>query len=106
MDPLSYKVITEVMDSHDLGRNRGGVAAALGSVKMPMHVIGIDSDVLYPLGEQHELMELLPDESSSFTLVQSDNGHDGFLLEQVGLPSRHTTTANTTASTTNTIYTY
>jgi homoserine O-acetyltransferase len=82
MDALSYKTITEVMDSHDVGRNRGSVKAALGSIKMPIHVIGIDSDVLYPLGEQHELMEHLPADSSSFTLVTSDNGHDGFLLEQ------------------------
>ena len=82
MDALSYKVITEVMDSHDIGRGRGGTEAALGSVRMPVHVIGIDSDVLYPLAEQHELMAHLPAESSSFTLVVSENGHDGFLLEQ------------------------
>lgn len=40
-DPLSYVKLTEVMDSHDVGRGRGGAAAALGAVKIPSLVLGI-----------------------------------------------------------------
>mmetsp|Transcript_4819 Transcript_4819/g.19323 ORF Transcript_4819/g.19323 Transcript_4819/m.19323 type:complete len:380 (-) Transcript_4819:93-1232(-) len=80
MDPLSYVAITEQMDTHDLGRHRGGVDAALAGIKQPTLVIGIDSDILYPLAEQEELNEKIPD--SEMVVVTSNEGHDGFLLEQ------------------------
>ena len=43
-------------------------------------VLGIDSDVLYPLFEQEELAELFP--NGQLKIIHSDAGHDGFLLEQ------------------------
>ena len=74
--------ITEQMDSHDVGRGRGGVEAALGSVDtalQPILVMGIDSDVLYPLAQQEEIHALV--RGSEFSVIRSDHGHDGFLLE-------------------------
>ena len=68
------------MDTHDVGRNRGGVEAALKSVKQPVLVLGIDSDVLYPLTEQEEIAGYIP--QGEMKVVQSREGHDGFLLEQ------------------------
>ena len=41
--------------------------------------MGIDSDVLYPLTQQEELHRLL--KGSEFSVINSDHGHDGFLLE-------------------------
>lgn len=84
-DPNSYLVLSEAMNSHDVGRGRGGVAAALARVTAHVAVAGIDSDRLYPLTLQHELARLLPGDRRC-TVVGSPFGHDGFLLEveQVG----------------------
>lgn len=79
-DALTYVKITEQMDSHDIGRNRGGVAAALRSIRAKVMVMGIDSDVLYPLHEQEEIASLAP--YAQLRVIRSMNGHDGFLLEQ------------------------
>lgn len=79
-DALTYVRLTEKMDTHDVGRARGGVEAALGAVKQPVLVLGIDSDVLYPLREQEELAGLVP--GGELRVVHSREGHDGFLLEQ------------------------
>eukprot|EP00563_Minutocellus_polymorphus_P004977 CAMPEP_0181027332 /NCGR_PEP_ID=MMETSP1070-20121207/4110_1 /TAXON_ID=265543 /ORGANISM="Minutocellus polymorphus, Strain NH13" /LENGTH=531 /DNA_ID=CAMNT_0023104571 /DNA_START=87 /DNA_END=1682 /DNA_ORIENTATION=+ len=79
-DPVTYLKLTEQMDSHDVGRNRGGAKEALSSVHIPALVLGIDSDVLYPLHEQDELASLLT--NGELKVIKSDAGHDGFLLEQ------------------------
>ena len=79
-DPITYLKLTEQMDTHDVGRNRGGKVNALSSVRIPAMVLGIDSDILYPLHEQEELAELFP--NGELGVIHSDAGHDGFLLEQ------------------------
>jgi len=79
-DPITYLKLTEQMDTHDVGRGRGGKEKALSTVKIPNLILGIDSDVLYPITEQEELEELLP--NSELKAIRSDAGHDGFLLEQ------------------------
>lgn len=80
-DPITYVKLTEQMDSHDVSRGRGGsVADVLSKVEIPACVMGIDSDVLYPLPEQQELAEYMP--NSELKIIHSDDGHDGFLLEQ------------------------
>ena len=68
------------MDTHDIGRERGGIARAAAQCEQPVHVIGIDSDVLYPVSEQEELADALP--NAQLSIVRSDDGHDGFLLAQ------------------------
>lgn len=80
-DPITYVKMTEQMDSHDVSRNRGSsVAEVLKRVEIPACVLGIDSDVLYPLSEQEEIVEHMP--NSELKIIHSDDGHDGFLLEQ------------------------
>ena len=79
-DPITYIKMTEQMDSHDVGRDRGGVASALQKVDIPVLVLGIDSDTLYPPKEQKDLASLLP--NAECRIIHSDAGHDGFLLEQ------------------------
>lgn len=79
-DPGSYFVLTEAMNRHDVGRNRGGVAAALESTDVPCVVAGIDSDRLYPLRTQQELADHLPG-CRQLEVVASRFGHDGFLTE-------------------------
>lgn len=85
MDPLSYIAITEQMDTHDVGRHRGGVDAALKSIAQPTFIAGVDSDNLYPIFEQEELAAKIP--NATYQVIRSDEGHDGFLLEQEQLGS-------------------
>lgn len=80
-DPVSYVKLTNQIDSHDVGRGRGGVAAALASVTARVLVVGIDSDLLYPLYEQEELAAGLGG-LDNMRIIRSIEGHDGFLLEQ------------------------
>jgi homoserine O-acetyltransferase/O-succinyltransferase len=72
--------LTEKLDSHDVGRDRGGVITALQNLQTPVLIIGIASDVLYPIQEQEELAKYIP--KNVFKIIPSAEGHDGFLLEQ------------------------
>jgi homoserine O-acetyltransferase len=78
-DAYSYVVLTRVMDSHNLGRNRGGVTAALASIRARTLVLGITSDVLFPLSEQHAIAQGIA--GAVYGELDSSFGHDGFLLE-------------------------
>jgi homoserine O-acetyltransferase/O-succinyltransferase len=79
-DAGSYVVLTEALNRHDVGRDRGGVAAALRGCPVPVVVGGITSDRLYPLRLQEELANLLPG-CSELQVVESICGHDAFLVE-------------------------
>ncbi|MEP6855960.1 MAG: homoserine O-acetyltransferase [Pedococcus sp.] len=83
-DANSYVVLTEAMNSHDVGRGRGGVQAALARVTAELVVVAVDSDRLYPARLSHEIANAVP--GARVHTVHSDYGHDGFLieLEQVG----------------------
>jgi homoserine O-acetyltransferase len=79
-DAASYVTLTEAMNTHDVGRGRGGVAAALASTGLPVVVGGIDTDRLYPLRLQRELADGLPG-CGNLVEIASPYGHDGFLIE-------------------------
>ncbi|MBI3883036.1 MAG: homoserine O-acetyltransferase [Sphingobacteriales bacterium] len=75
-----YWLLTKSMDSHHLGRGRGGkVEAVLQSIQQKTLIIGISSDILCPLIEQKFIANNLPDA----TLIEIDStyGHDGFMVE-------------------------
>ncbi|GAA1841214.1 homoserine O-acetyltransferase MetX [Agromyces salentinus] len=82
-DANSYVVLTEAMNSHDLARGRGGVAAALRQVTAKSLVLGIDSDRYFPLAGQVELAAGLPNSvhGAGPVVVASEYGHDAFLIE-------------------------
>jgi homoserine O-acetyltransferase len=61
-----------------VGRARGGVDAALRGLKQPALVIGVTSDVLYPISEQERLAKTLP--HAEYAVLESDEGHDAFLI--------------------------
>ncbi|MET1037116.1 MAG: homoserine O-acetyltransferase [Aeromicrobium sp.] len=88
-DANAYVVLTSAMDTHDVGRDRGGIAAALGRITARTVVAGIDSDRLYPLHQQHQLARHIPG-AEPLAVVTSAHGHDGFLVEfdQVGALAR------------------
>jgi homoserine O-acetyltransferase len=79
-DAGTYVALSDSLSSHDVGRGRGGVPAALQSCPVPVVVGGITSDRLYPLRLQEELAELLPG-CTGLNVVESIYGHDGFLVE-------------------------
>ena len=79
-DANTYISLTSAMASHDVGRDRGGVVAALESIKIPAVVVSIDTDRLFPPRLQVEIAELVPRAEPLIT-ISSDFGHDGFLVE-------------------------
>jgi homoserine O-acetyltransferase len=79
-DAGSYIALTEAMNSHDLGRDRGGLDAALARITAKTIVAGIDSDRLYPLAQQERLAAGIRG-ACELHVVNSPYGHDAFLLE-------------------------
>ena len=75
----TYWILSKMMDSHDVGRNFNSTEEALSQVQANTLVIGVDSDILFPVEEQRFLAEHIP--AASFRLIHSDFGHDGFLVE-------------------------
>jgi homoserine O-acetyltransferase len=82
-DAVTYVRLTEAMDSHDVARGRGSYQQVLGNITIPALIMGIDSDLLYPVQEQKELAGLLG--NGQLALLHSDFGHDAFLIEFDGM---------------------
>lgn len=78
-DANSYVTLTKAMDSHDISRDRGSAEQVLGNIDIPVLIAGFDSDKLYPIEEQQELAQLIP--NSIFAELESPYGHDAFLIE-------------------------
>ena len=79
-DANTYIALTEAMNSHDIGFNRGGVVEALRAITIPVLVVSIDTDRLFPPRLQVEIAELVP-QAKKLVTISSDFGHDGFLVE-------------------------
>jgi len=79
-DANTYILLTSAMASHDVGRERGGVVKALESIQIPVVVVSIDTDRLFPPRLQVEVVELVPQAAPLIT-ISSEFGHDGFLVE-------------------------
>ncbi len=79
-DANSYKVLTEMFMSHDIGRGRGGVEAGLGRIQAEALVVAVDSDRLCLPEEAHRISDSIP-RSVGVQMVNSHRGHDGFLIE-------------------------
>lgn len=82
-DANSYIVLVQAMNSHDVGRGRGGLDAALARVTARTLVVGIDSDRLFPVEGQQKIAARLPSaiDGTEPVVIESDFGHDGFLIE-------------------------
>ncbi len=82
-DANSYITLVEAMNSHDVGRGRGGVASALSLITARTLVVGFDSDRLFPVEGQQEIASYLPRniDGTDAVVLESAYGHDGFLIE-------------------------
>ncbi|MEO6330791.1 MAG: homoserine O-acetyltransferase, partial [Ginsengibacter sp.] len=76
---FSYYFLSMGMDSHNVGRGRSSMETALQQITARTLVIGLDTDILFPLSEQQFLAEKIPGAGSIG--IHSNYGHDGFLLE-------------------------
>ncbi len=76
---FTYWNLSHMMDSQNVGRNRGSIKAALKTIKAKTLVVGIDTDILFPLTEQKFLAENIP--HARLDVMTSLYGHDGFLVE-------------------------
>lgn len=75
----SYYFLSKALDSHNLGRNRGGVDNALKGIKAKTLALGIETDLLFPVNEQKRIATGVP--GGHYVEIESFYGHDGFLLE-------------------------
>lgn len=78
-NPYSYYCLVNLSDTHNTGRNRGGVTKALTTIKARTLCIGITSDILFPVEEQKLVAEHVP--GAEYVEIDSFYGHDGFLIE-------------------------
>jgi len=76
---FSYYFLSKSMDAHNVGRNRQGITDALNKIKARILIISISSDLLFPPSEQEFLTAHIP--GAVYKAIDSDYGHDGFLLE-------------------------
>lgn len=86
-DANSFLLLSKAMDLHDVGRNRGGIEKVLGSFRMPVLTASVTSDILYPAYQQAEIARLVKGGGGDveYHIVDSPQGHDGFLLESAFL---------------------
>lgn len=73
-----FKLLT-ALDTHNIGRDRGGIEKALSKITANTIVIGFNSDILIPKIEQQFLAKHIP--NSEYCEIKTLFGHDAFLIE-------------------------
>jgi homoserine O-acetyltransferase len=84
-DANSYLYITRALDYFDMKADNGGLLAnAFKGTKTRFCVISITSDWLYPTRESKAIVQALNAVAAnvSFVEIESDKGHDAFLLDE------------------------
>lgn len=76
---FSYYSLSKSLDTHNISRNRKTIQEVLKGIKSKSLIIGISSDMLCPVKEQAFMAESMP--NNQFVTIDSDYGHDGFLVE-------------------------
>ncbi|MDR2129727.1 MAG: homoserine O-acetyltransferase [Odoribacteraceae bacterium] len=75
----SYHRLTRAIDSHDIARGRGSVAAVLAGIESRCLVVCISSDILFPVSAHQVMRRHIP--RHEYVVIDSDFAHDGFLIE-------------------------
>lgn len=76
----SYRVLTEIMDSHNIGYRRGSINKALENLQVKTLFVGAEGDLLFPPENIEKTAQAA--DKAEFTLLHGSYGHDGFLIEQ------------------------
>lgn len=82
----AYAALAGAMNVHDIGRERGGVIAALGMLAdagVALTAVGIEGDLLYGPRQVRALVEAAGTAGveAAYREIASDKGHDAFLVE-------------------------
>lgn len=82
-DANTYLRLTRALDLFDLANGYRSLEAALDRIQCPTLVVGVSSDILYPVYQQRELVEALHSQGKSveYTEIDTPHGHDGFLID-------------------------
>lgn len=75
----SYYRLSQAVDSHNLGRERGKIEDVLKGIQAQSLVISISSDILFPPSDHDILVQNIP--NVTYRVIDSAFGHDGFLVE-------------------------
>ena len=78
-DRASYETLLDAMDTHDVGRGRGGVGERLRESGAAIIGVGIPGDLFYPADEVEEWVQAA---GGTFRTLLSEHGHDAFLIER------------------------
>lgn len=83
-DANSYLYITRAMDYFDLAAEFGSLPAAFESTPVRFCVVSFTSDWLFPTSESRAVVHALNAAAAnvSFVEIDSDKGHDAFLLDE------------------------
>ena len=85
-DPDTYRTLVRAMDTHDIGRDRGGASAALqrlAAYGTRLTGVGIEGDILYGTNQVQDLVEAAnaAGMDAAYREIHSTKGHDAFLVE-------------------------
>lgn len=78
-DAYTYYRLTQLIDSHNLARGRGSIEQVLSLIETDVQLIAISTDIIYPVASYADFNKYI--KSSSLHIIESDFGHDGFLVE-------------------------
>jgi homoserine O-acetyltransferase/O-succinyltransferase len=82
-DANAYLYLLRVMDSHDIGRDRGGIVEASRQITGPVTLIGIRTDILFPATHVQSTADAITaaGRNARYWELNSPHGHDAFLKE-------------------------
>jgi homoserine O-acetyltransferase len=85
-DGETYKTLVRAMDTHDIGRGRGGAVAALrrlAAYGTQLTGVGIEGDILYGTNQVQTMVDAAKEAGMDAACreILSNKGHDAFLVE-------------------------
>lgn len=78
-DAHTYYMQSLALDTHNVGRGRGSVEAALSQITARTLSIGFSTDLLIPVIEQKTIAQHIS--GASYAEIETQFGHDAFLIE-------------------------
>jgi len=83
-DPTCFVYLSRAMDWFDVRRGENSLTKALSGIQLQSaRIIGVESDILFPLHQQQELADAFAANGVDSNLVElpSEQGHDSFLVD-------------------------